>query len=201
MKPKVVLTHWVHSEVLDFLRQSCEVIANPTRDTLPQDEILRRTKDAQGLMVFMPDSIDATFLDACLELKLIAGALRGYDNFDVAACRDRNIWFTIVPDLLAAPTAELTVGLMIGLGRRMLEGDAHIRSGDFVGWQPILYSPGLLGKTVGIVGMGKLGQALVPRLAGFDCRLIYSDPVRLPADLEAQWQPHSARDHCSFFLG
>ena len=177
----------MHPEVLNFLRESCEVVENSTRDTLPQDEILRRTKDAQGLMVFMPDSIDATFLDACLELKVIAGALRGYDNFDVAACRDRNVFFTIVPDLLAAPTAELTVGLMIGLGRRMLEGDAHIRSGNFVGWQPILYSPGLMGKTVGIVGMGKLGQALAPRLAGFDCRLIYSDPIPLSADLEAQW--------------
>ena len=188
LKPKVVLTHWVHPEVLDFLRESCDVVENPTRETLPKDEILRRTQDAQGVMVFMPDSIDRTFLDACPNLKVIAGALRGYDNFDVAACRDRNIFFTIVPDLLAAPTAELTVGLMIGLGRRMLEGDAHIRSGHFAGWQPTLYSLGLLGKTVGIVGMGKLGRELAPRLAGFGCRLIYSDPVPLPTALEAQWQ-------------
>lgn len=188
MRPKVVLTHWVHSEVLDFLGESCEVVENPTRQTLPKEEILMRARDAQGLMVFMPDSVDAAFLDACPNLKVIAGALRGYDNFDVAACRDRNISFTIVPDLLAAPTAELTVGLMIGLGRRMLEGDTHIRSGNFSGWQPTLYSLGLLGKTVGIVGMGKLGRELAPRLAGFGCRLFYSDPVALPADLEAQWQ-------------
>ncbi len=188
LKPNVVLTHWVHPDVLDFLHESCEVVENPTRETLPRDEILNRARDAQGLMVFMPDSVDATFLDACPNLKVIAGALRGYDNFDVVACRDRNIFFTIVPDLLAAPTAELTVGLMIGLGRRMLEGDAHIRSGNFAGWQPTLYSLGLLGKTVGIVGMGKLGRELAPRLAGFGCRLLYSDPVPLPADLETQWQ-------------
>ncbi|NEQ96001.1 MAG: hydroxyacid dehydrogenase [Cyanothece sp. SIO2G6] len=186
-QPKVVLTHWVHSEVLEFLRQSCEVIENPTRETLPKKEILRRTQDADGLMVFMPDAVDAAFLDACPNLKIIAGALRGYDNFDVDACRDRHIWFTIVPDLLAAPTAELTVGLMLGLGRRLLEGDAHIRSGNFIGWQPILYSPGLMGKTVGIVGMGKLGKALVPRLMGFDCQLLYADSVPLSPAQEQQW--------------
>ena len=186
-RPKVVLTHWVHPEVLEFLGQSCEVIENLTRETLSKEEILHRTQDADGLMVFMPDSVDAAFLEACPKLSIIAGALRGYDNFDVEACRDRHIWFTIVPDLLAAPTAELTVGLMLGLSRRMLEGDAHIRSGNFIGWQPILYSPGILNKTVGIVGMGKLGQALVPRLAGFDCQLLYTDPMPLPAALARQW--------------
>ncbi|NEQ53266.1 MAG: hydroxyacid dehydrogenase [Leptolyngbya sp. SIO3F4] len=190
-RPKVVLTHWVHPEVLDFLRESCDVVENPTRETLPKEEIIWRAQDAQGIMVFMPDSVDTAFLNACPNLKVIAGALRGYDNFDVAACRDRNIFFTIVPDLLAAPTAELTVGLMIGLGRRMLEGDAHIRSGNFAGWQPTLYSLGLLGKTVGIVGMGKLGRELAPRLAGFGCRMLYADPIPLPADLEAQWQIES----------
>jgi phosphonate dehydrogenase len=187
LRPKVVITHWVHPEVIEFLSQSCEVVANPTRDTLPREEILRRAADAEGLMVFMPDSVDSAFLDACPKLKVIAGALRGYDNFDVNACRDRHIWFTIVPDLLAAPTAELTLGLLIGLGRRMLEGDAYIRSGDFAGWRPIFYSPGLLHKTLGIVGMGKLGRALAQRLQGFDMTLIYTDPVLLPPELEQQW--------------
>ncbi|MEL6222354.1 MAG: phosphonate dehydrogenase [Cyanobacteria bacterium J06627_8] len=184
----VVLTHWVHPEVLEFLRQTCEVIENPTRDTLPRDEVIRRAKDADGLMVFMPDSVDESFLDACPNLKIIAGALRGYDNFDIAACQQRNVWFTIVPDLLAAPTAELTIGLLIGLGRRMLEGDAHIRSGSFQGWQPILYSPGLLNKTLGIVGMGKLGCVLAQRLTGFDMTILYTDPVALTPAQEAQWQ-------------
>ena len=190
-RPKVVLTHWVHPQVLDFLNQSCEVVVNTTRQTLPRDEIIRRARDADGLMVFMPDTIDGAFLDACPRLKVIAGALRGYDNFDLAACNDRNIWFTIVPDQLAAPTAELTVGLLIGLARRMLEGDALIRSGQFSGWRPILYSPGVLHKTVGIVGMGKLGRALAQRLAGFETRLLYTDPIRLPAEQEEQWRVKS----------
>ncbi|MEM8501936.1 MAG: phosphonate dehydrogenase [Cyanobacteria bacterium P01_D01_bin.1] len=187
-RPKVVLTHWVHPEVLSFLRESCQVIENPTRETLPREEIVHRAQDADGLMVFMPDAVNSDFLEACPQLKAIAGALRGYDNFDVAACYDRNITFTIVPDLLAAPTAELTVGLMLGLGRRLLEGDTIIRSGQFAGWRPILYSTGLMNRTVGIIGMGKLGHALAPMLSGFGCRLLYTDPVPLPPALALEWQ-------------
>ncbi|MGF1514626.1 MAG: phosphonate dehydrogenase [Elainellaceae cyanobacterium] len=186
-RPKVVVTHWVHPDVIEFLGQTCDVLENPTRDTLSPEEVLRRAQDAEGLMVFMPDSVDAAFLAACPRLRVIAGALRGYDNFDVEACRDRNIWFTIVPDLLAAPTAELTIGLLLGLARRMLEGDAYVRRGEFAGWRPILYSPGLPGKTLGIVGMGQLGRALAPRLQGFDMTLQYTDPLPLSPELEQQW--------------
>ncbi|MEA5508379.1 phosphonate dehydrogenase [Crocosphaera sp. UHCC 0190] len=187
-KAKVVITHWIHDEVIDYLSQTCEVITNQTQDTLPREEIIKRTKDAEALMVFMPDCIDSEFLEACPQLKVIAGALRGYDNFDVEACTKRRIWFTIVPDLLAAPTAELTIGLLIGLGRRMLEGDHLIRSGQFQGWKPQLYSTGLLHKTLGIVGMGKLGKALAKRLVGFEMNLVYTDPIPLSVYQETAWK-------------
>ncbi|NES04789.1 MAG: hydroxyacid dehydrogenase [Okeania sp. SIO2F4] len=187
-KPKVVITHWIHTQVIDYLSQTCEVILNQTQETLSREEIINRTKEAEGLMVFMPDYIESTFLDACPQLKVIAGALRGYDNFDINACTKRGIWFTIVPDLLAAPTAELTVGLLIGLGRRMLEGDRLIRDGYFQGWKPQLYSTGLLHKTLGIVGMGKLGKALVQRLVGFEMNLLYSDPIPLSVEQETAWK-------------
>ena len=113
-KPLVVITHWIHPQIIDYLSTTCEVILNQTQDTLSHEEIINRTKEAEGLMVFMPDYIESSFLDACPKLKVIAGALRGYDNFDIDACTKRGIWFTIVPDLLAAPTAELTVGLLLG---------------------------------------------------------------------------------------
>lgn len=188
MKPKVVITHWVHPEIIELLSSHATVIANQTKDTLPRQEIIERAKDAQALMVFMPDCIDREFLAACPDLKVIAGALRGYDNFDVAACIERNIWFTIVPQLLAAPTAELTVGLLINLARRMLEGDDLIRSGKFQGWRPQLYSTGLQNQTLGIVGMGQLGKALAQRLAGFEMKLCYCDPIPLESELETAWQ-------------
>ena len=104
MKPKVVLTHWVHPEIIELLQGVAEVIPNTSRDTLPREEVLARARDAQAIMVFMPDSIDDAFLQACPQLKIVSAALKGYDNFDVAACTRRGIWFSIVPDLLTIPT-------------------------------------------------------------------------------------------------
>ncbi len=183
-KPRVVITHWVHREVIDMLGRDCDVIANDTLETLSRDEVLKRTVDAEAIVVFMPDRIDEDFLSRCSRLKVISAALKGYDNFDVNACTRLGIWFTIVPDLLTVPTAELTIGLIIGLMRNMLPGDRLIRSGTFPGWQPVLYGHGLAGKTLGIVGMGAVGQAVARRLSGFEARLLYTDPQPLPREKE-----------------
>jgi phosphonate dehydrogenase len=183
-KPRVVITHWVHPEVIQLLSKECQVIANDTRETLPREEILRRCQGARGLMVFMPDSLDASFLEACPGLQIVAAALKGYDNFDVAACTRRGVWFTIVPDLLSEPTAELALGLLLGLSRNILAGDRFVRSGDFTGWRPQFYGSGLTGKTLGIVGMGGVGQALAQRLLGFDLKVVYCDLRPLPKEEE-----------------
>lgn len=187
MKPKVVITHWVHPEIIDMLQAVAEVVPNTTRDTLPRGEVLRRAQDADALMAFMPDSIDGAFLDACPKLRIVGAALKGYDNFDVDACTRRGIWFSIVPDLLTIPTAELTIGLLLGLTRHILQGDRRIRSGTFQGWRPELYGCGLTGRTVGIIGMGAVGRAIAQRLAGFDMRLVYCDQRPLDAELERAW--------------
>ncbi|MDB9539872.1 phosphonate dehydrogenase [Anabaenopsis tanganyikae CS-531] len=184
MKPKVVITNWVHPEVIELLEPHCEVIANPHQESLSREEILQRAKNADGLMVFMPDSIDEAFLRECPQLKVIAAALKGYDNFDVDACTRCGVWFTIVPSLLSAPTAEIAIGLLIGLSRQMLVGDRLMRRGKFAGWRPQLYSLGLANRTLGIVGMGALGKAIAQRLAGFEMRLLYSDPVALTPEQE-----------------
>lgn len=187
MKPKVVITHWVHPEIIDMLQAVAEVVPNTTRDTLPRAEVLRRAQDADALMAFMPDSIDAAFLDACPKLRIVGAALKGYDNFDVDACTRRGIWFSIVPDLLTIPTAELTIGLLLGLTRHILPGDRRIRSGAFQGWRPELYGCGLTGRTLGIIGMGAVGRAIAKRLAGFDMQLVYCDKRPLDAELERAW--------------
>jgi phosphonate dehydrogenase len=90
------------------------------------------------------------------------------------------VWLSIVPDLLTAPTAELAVGLAIGLGRRIHEGDGLVRMGTFEGWRPILYGTGLDRSTVTIVGMGAVGRAIAVRLAAFGCRLLGVDPQARP---------------------
>ena len=185
MKPRVVLTHWVHDDVLDFLGDRCEVIPNHFRETLPREEILKRAGDARAMMVFMPDSIDEPFLQKCTKLKVIGAALKGYDNFDVDACTRRGIWFTIVPDLLTVPTAELAMGLLIGLARRISEGDRFIRTGKFKGWRPRLYGLGLAEKTLGIVGMGAVGRAVAARALAFDMRVLFHDNKPLAEEKNA----------------
>ncbi|MEJ2453935.1 MAG: phosphonate dehydrogenase [Candidatus Thiodiazotropha sp.] len=184
MKPKAVLTHWVHPEVVDYLRESCEVVVNDSRESLPREELINRARDAQALMTFMPDSLDDAFLAACPNLRIVACALKGYDNFDVEACTRRGVWISNVPDLLTVPTAELTIGLLIGLTRKLLAGDRLVRSGEFQGWRPVLYGAGLTGKTLGIIGMGAVGKAIAKRLSGYDMRLLYTDPEPLSRERE-----------------
>ena len=187
MKPKVILTHRVHPEVIELLAEHCEVVPNPTPETLPLDEILQRAKDAEAIMTFMPDRVDEAFLRACPRLRVVGCALKGYDNYDVEACTRHGVWITNVPDLLTIPTAELTIGLLIGLTRNVLAGDRFVRSGQFNGWRPALYGSGLTGKTLGLIGMGAVGQAIAQRLVGYDMRVLYTDPVALPKEKEAQW--------------
>jgi len=173
---RILVTHWVEDEVLDLLRQHGTVEANTTRYTWPPEEVQARAADKHAMMGFMPDRVDAAFLAACPDLEIIACALKGFDNFDRAACASAGVKLSIVPDLLTAPTAELAVGLAIGLGRKIREGDALVRAGSFQGWRPILYGFGLDGATVGVLGFGAVGRAIADRLAGFGCRIIAHDP-------------------------
>lgn len=185
-RPAVVITHKVHAQVKEFLSAECRVIANDGLESWTPEQLLERSREAHALMVFMPDRVDEHFLSQCPNLKVVAAALKGYDNFDVEACTRRGVWFTIVPDLLTLPTAELALALMLGITRNILPGDRLIRSGNFQSWQPVLYGGGLRGRTMGIIGMGKVGQALAQLLAGFEAAIFYSDRSRLPSEAEAR---------------
>jgi len=176
MTHKIVVSHWVHSEVLDFLRRHGQVIANETRESLDRAELLHRCRDAEALLAFMPDRIDGKFLDQCPRLKIISGAFKGADNVDAEECARRTVSVTVVPDLLTAPTAELAVGLTLALMRKILEGDSRVRTGTFTGWRPILYGATLERSRVGILGYGRLGQAIARRLEGFGPTLRHFDP-------------------------
>jgi len=183
---RIVLTHRVHDDVLEYLAPCGELVANQTAETLPREEVIRRAASAEAMMAFMPDRVDAAFLAACPQLKIVAAALKGFDNFDVAACTERGTWLTVVPDLLTVPTAELTIGLLIGITRQIRQGDGWVRSAKFNGWRPEFYGLGISGSTIGVVGMGAIGQAVAERLRGWDARLLYTDRTRITADFEAQ---------------
>ena len=184
MKPRVVITHKVHRETLNYLSEHCDVISNQSEASLSQDELMNRVSQADGMMAFMPDKVDESFLRACPNLRVIGAALKGYDNFDVKACQDSGVWSTVVPDLLTVPTAELTIALMTGLMRNVLAADSYVRSGQFSGWRPTFYGMGIAGSTVGIIGMGAIGKAITERLAGWGAELLYTDQSRLSEDYE-----------------
>ena len=181
-RPRVVVTHRVHDEILALLGAHADVVANQTPDTLPPEEIARRAHTADALVVFMPDHVDAALIAASPQLRIVAGALRGYDNIDVAACTARRIWVSVVPDLLAEATAELGIGLLVALARHIPTGDAFVRGGTFAGWQPHFYARGIAGRTIGVAGMGQLGRAFARRLAGFDAVVQSADTRPLASD-------------------
>lgn len=174
-KKKIVVTNRVFPETRALLEAHAQLVVNTDETPWPPELLHEHCRDAFGLMAFMTDSIDADFLAACPQLRVIGAALKGYDNIDVEACTRAGVTVTIVPDLLTVPTAELAIGLMLSLGRNILGGDTAIRKGGFAGWRPTLYGAGLDGATVGILGFGLVGQAIAERLVPFRCRILAAD--------------------------
>jgi phosphonate dehydrogenase len=184
-KPRTVVTHWVHPEVASYLAGFCDpLIPSRQEEVWPREKIAGLAADADGLIACMADSIDEAFLSGCPRLRVVAATLKGYDNFDAEACARHGVWLTIVPEAIIAPTAELAIGLTIGLMRQIPRGDARVREAGFAGWRPQLYGASLSGATVGIVGMGQLGQAIARRLAGFEAEVIYHDARALDPGTE-----------------
>ncbi|MCB9496700.1 MAG: hydroxyacid dehydrogenase [Fibrobacteria bacterium] len=179
MKPKVAISCRIHPEVLHALEVRFELEANREEGPWGPHRLREACRDAWGLMAFMTDRIDDTFLDACPGLRVVAACLRGGDNIDEAGCRKRGIAVHRSEDLLTEPTAELAVSLLLGLARGVMSGDRWVRSGGFSGWKPVLYGKTLARSRVGVVGMGKIGCAVARMLRGLGARPvgIESDPV------------------------
>lgn len=186
MPPKIVMTSPVFPEVEAMLGAHARLVINRDLEPWPTETVRTELADATAMLAFMPDRVDAELLAACPELKIVACALKGYDNFDVDACTRAGVWLSIVPDLLTVPTAELAVALVLGLNRKILAGDADVRSGTFRGWRATHYGLGLAGSTVGIFGFGKVGRAIAERLQGFGSRVLVHDLTPCePAILDA----------------
>ena len=175
--PKILVTSRIHAEVRARLEDVGHVEINAGIEPWTQAQLAARVRGADAMMGFMTDRVDAALLAQAARLRVVACALKGFDSYDVAACTQAGVWLTIVPDLLTEPTAELALGLAISLARNVMQGDAHVRSGQFSGWRPQFYGNGLAGASVAVVGLGRVGQAILARLSGFGCaRLIGVDP-------------------------
>lgn len=178
-RPKVVITNPIAGEVRARLDAAARVEVNTAAQPWAADELAGRVSDATAMMAFMTDRVDAALLSRAPGLRIVACALKGFDSFDVDACTRAGVWVSIVPDLLTEPTAELAIGLAIGLGRHVRAGDAWVRTGRFAGWRPTFYGSGLRGSIAAVVGLGHVGAAIVERLKGFGCAAILGvDPAR-----------------------
>ncbi|WP_199873243.1 NAD(P)-dependent oxidoreductase [Ideonella sp. A 288] len=179
-QPRLLVTQPIDGSVAARLSAVGTLDLHPGPEPVPPAELARRLAGCQAMMGFMPDRVDAALLAQAPGLRIVACALKGHDGYDAAACTSAGVWLTTVPDLLSAPTAELALGLAIGLARHLRRGDALVRSGVFDGWRPVLYGRGLDGATVVVVGLGSVGRALVRRLQGFGCRVIGVDAGDVP---------------------
>lgn len=153
---------------------------------LSEEELIRRAGKAHGLIPLLADRVCAAVLESCPALKVVANYAVGVDNVDLQAARRLGIVVTNTPDVLTEATADLTWTLILGVARRLREGGRMMRRGAFRGWAPeLLLGMDLRGKTLGIVGMGRIGQAVARRAPAFGMAVIYSDEARLCESAES----------------
>lgn len=183
---KVLVTGRIPEEVLTQIAAVHTVESNPEDRPMARAEVLQRLADKDGLLSMITDTVDREMLDHAPRLKVVANHAVGYNNVDVAAATARGIPVTNTPGVLTDATADITLGLILAVGRRMVEGDRRNREGRFRYWAPLLFlGTEITGKTLGIIGMGRIGRAVVKRSRGFDMPVIYHSRTRLSAAEEA----------------
>ena len=182
-KPPILVTRRIPSSVLRTLEEACDVDLHDRGD-LPHDQLLARVAGKQGLLSVVTDTIDRGVLDAGRDLKVVSTIAVGYNNIDVAAARERGVIVTNTPDILTESTADLTWTLILGIMRRVVEGDRLVRRGQWRGFAlDFMLGSDLRGKQLGIVGFGRIGQAVAARAQAFGMRVAYnSRTVRTPSD-------------------
>jgi glyoxylate reductase len=172
---QVFVTRDLPGGALDRLRAEHDVEVWPQRLPPPREELLRRAPELDGLLSLLTDPVDADLIAAAARLRAISNYAVGVDNVDVDAASARGIPVGNTPDVLTDSTADLAVALMLGIGRRLVDGDAYVRGGEWITWEPdLLLGHDLHGSTVGVVGFGRIGQAVARRLAGFGCEVLHT---------------------------
>ena len=184
-KPRVLVTREVFDETLDYLRQHCEVIDNQRDEPYAAEALGRALTDCEGLMCALTDRVDAALLAAAPKLKAVANIAVGYNNIDVPACTARGVMTTNTPGVLDDSTADLAWTLMLGTARRITEVERRIRNGEWTGWQLKQWlGVDVHHATLGIVGMGRIGQAIARRALGFEMKVIYHNRKSIAPELE-----------------
>ncbi|BEQ13225.1 2-hydroxyacid dehydrogenase [Desulfoferula mesophila] len=183
MKPKVLVTRGLPEPVMEFLRENFQLSVNPRERAFTREEFLAAARGMEGILPLLTERIDGEALDAAGPgLKIVANYAVGYNNIDLDAATARGVAVSNTPGVLTDTTADLAMALILAVARRVPEGDRLCRTGGFPGWSPqFMLGADVHHKTLGLVGLGRVGRAVARRAAGFDMELIYAPHGACPA--------------------
>ena len=186
MKPRAFVTRKVYPQAVAILQEDCVVDYRDTLEVADPETLRKKLQHADGVVCQLTDAMTDELMAAAPKLKVISQVAVGYDNVDVAAATARGIVVTNTPGVLTESTADLTFALLLGVARRVTEAERYLRAGKWKRWDiDLLAGIDLCGKTLGIIGMGRIGKAVARRAQGFSMRILYSSPNPLPEN-EAQ---------------
>lgn len=184
-RPRVFATHELFADARAILDAACDVEYWSSAERPPREEVLRRAKDKEGMVCLLTEKINEELLRAAPKLRIVSNVAVGFDNIDVDACTRRGVVATNTPGVLDETTADFVWTLLMAVARRLGEGEQLARSGNWKGWNlDQLCGADVWGKTLGLVGFGRIGRAVARRALGFQMKVIYTDAVRAPEDVE-----------------
>lgn len=185
VKPLIYITSEIPEKGLEILKKEFEIKTNNLGKSLSKNELIAEAKEADAILPLLSDEIDAQVMDQLENLKVIANYAVGYNNIDVQAATKRNIIVTNTPDVLTETTADLTWGLLLAAARRIVETDKILRNGNFEGWAPkVLLGKEVNHKTLGIIGLGRIGKSVAKRAQGFNMKVLYNKRNQLDEKTE-----------------
>lgn len=180
MKPKVLVTHRLLPEAIEYLEEHVDFEIGTQEAFLSKVDLIHKVKDKEGILSLLTASVDRDVMDAAPGLKIIANCAVGYDNIDIHHARKKGIMVTNTPGVLTETTADLTWALILAAARKIPQADQWTRAKKFKGWELDLFlGREITGKCLGIIGMGRIGKAVAQRAHAFQMKIIYTDPKEL----------------------